>query len=311
VTKDPRYDKIFAEFNLNQLAAHTDQQRRRRVLKNIESLDSSVQRRVAVYYMRLDRDIARGDILPFTNMLKSIGSVDCLDLIVVSPGGDGTVAETLLDLLRKYCSCTLRIVVPLYAKSAATLMALGADEIVMGETSELGPIDAQIGIVEGNENQQVSADHFLRARNDAVSNLASTEAHIVRAAEIQIASLNPAFLTYCQDSMDFGRKFAAQQLRDHMFHDECVADKVMWETRIDEIVSNLTSSSDYLTHGRMISAKDIAKSGTLCHLKVKDLDKDDAYWKLVSELLTRTEIVAHTGDIGKMLYARNFEMIGG
>jgi ClpP class serine protease len=33
--------------------------------------------------------------------------------------------------------------------AAATIIALGADEILMGETSELGPIDTQIGATRG------------------------------------------------------------------------------------------------------------------------------------------------------------------
>src|SRR5688572_5280843 len=195
--------------------ARVDGAKRRALVRRMEDEPRhGAKRRLAVYYMRTDRAISRSDVLPFTNMLKSIGTVTNLDLIVVSPGGDGTAAETILDMLRKYCTGVLRIVVPLYAKSAATLIALGADEIVMGETSELGPIDAQIAIVEGNAEQQVSADHFLRAKQAAVDALASTEDHIARSAEIQLASLNPAFLKFCEDSMKFGRELAKQQLRD-------------------------------------------------------------------------------------------------
>jgi hypothetical protein len=39
---------------------------------------------------------------------------------------------------------TLRVFVPDYAKSAATLLALGADELWMSDTAEIGPLDAQI-----------------------------------------------------------------------------------------------------------------------------------------------------------------------
>lgn len=36
------------------------------------------------------------------------------------------------------------VIVPLYAKSAATLMCLGADTVYLGELAELGPIDIQL-----------------------------------------------------------------------------------------------------------------------------------------------------------------------
>jgi hypothetical protein len=37
-----------------------------------------------------------------------------------------------------------RVIIPLYAKSAATILSLGAHEIVMGLHSEIGPIDPQV-----------------------------------------------------------------------------------------------------------------------------------------------------------------------
>ena len=39
---------------------------------------------------------------------------------------------------------TLRVIVPDYAKSDSTLLALTADTVVMSDSSELGPIDPQI-----------------------------------------------------------------------------------------------------------------------------------------------------------------------
>lgn len=66
-----------------------------------------------------------------------------VDLWLHSPGGDAHAAYKIMLLLRNVAR-TLRVVVPDYAKSAATLMALGADELVMGPAAELGPLDAQI-----------------------------------------------------------------------------------------------------------------------------------------------------------------------
>lgn len=47
----------------------------------------------------------------------------------------------------------LRVVVPDFAKSAGTLMALGSDAVVMSDTSELGPIDPQIVRCDVNGNR--------------------------------------------------------------------------------------------------------------------------------------------------------------
>jgi hypothetical protein len=64
-------------------------------------------------------------------------------LLLHSLGGDATAAYKIVRLFQRRTTAFMTIV-PLYAKSAATLMALGGKEIVMGMDAELGPLDVQI-----------------------------------------------------------------------------------------------------------------------------------------------------------------------
>ncbi|MFY9561281.1 MAG: hypothetical protein WAQ52_13695 [Terriglobales bacterium] len=70
-------------------------------------------------------------------------NIDTLELLLHSPGGSADAAYQVTRFFRRHCK-RLNIIVPLEAKSAATLMCLGADAIYMGELAELGPIDVQI-----------------------------------------------------------------------------------------------------------------------------------------------------------------------
>lgn len=63
-----------------------------------------------------------------------------LDLFLQSPGGILEAAYKYLRICRDY-SEEFNVIVPLSAKSAATTICLGADEIVMTSISELGPVD--------------------------------------------------------------------------------------------------------------------------------------------------------------------------
>lgn len=218
--------------------------------------------------------------------------------------------DKLMDLCRRYCTGKLRVVVPLYAKSAATLMALSADEIVMGETSELGPIDAQVYIIQDNAPQQVSADHFLRAAKEAIDKLNSQNAGEAEAARIQLMSISPAFLKSCQDMQDFAKQFAKKQLQTHMFATEFTADAAAWGAKIDNIVQNLTTSGKYLSHGKTITASDISNDPELRCLIVKSLPGSDPYWLALDDLLQRTDVVAKTQNFGKILMAGDFQMVG-
>jgi len=303
-SKNPRFDQIQSRIMRAQYTAKIDLRGRRAALAQMERLTG---RRVIFYYAP-HSPLLRTDVLPFSHLLKSVGIVEKLDFVIASPGGDGTAAETMVDLCRKYCSKTMRVIVPAYAKSAATLIALSSDEIVMGESSELGPIDAQINVRQDGVEQQISADHVIRAFDEATKNLASCNPAEVQAAQIQLSTLSAPFVHCCRDLMNLSKDFAGKQLRSHMFMTEHAAEATKWNKLIDDLVTNLMSSSRHLTHGRMITAQDIGGDAQLKILKILSLSPDDPYWLAVSELLLRTEIVAQQNEFGKILFAKNFQM---
>lgn len=68
-----------------------------------------------------------------------------LHVLLRSAGGDGEMALRAVRSMQARSS-KLVLLVPDIAKSAATLLALGADEIRLGPTSDLGPIDPQMQI---------------------------------------------------------------------------------------------------------------------------------------------------------------------
>jgi hypothetical protein len=69
------------------------------------------------------------------------------DILLVVQSGGGRIEPAYLasKTCKRLAKSRFLVVVPRRAKSAATLLALGADEIHMGLMSELGPIDPQIG----------------------------------------------------------------------------------------------------------------------------------------------------------------------
>ena len=89
------------------------------------------------------------DIPNIEAVLNSITGAEQINLLIHSPGGDGTITEKIVDICRAHLTGAnrkLRVIVPNIAKSAATILALGTDEIIMGYTSELGPIDPQVPV---------------------------------------------------------------------------------------------------------------------------------------------------------------------
>lgn len=110
------------------------------------------------------------DVIPeFTKQIIEIPQEEKeIDILIVSYGGDPTVAWRIISMLRERFN-KIGVLVPYAAYSAATLLALGADEIVMHPFSNLGPVDPQLTYIkkkEGGEKEiiQFGAEdlrHFL------------------------------------------------------------------------------------------------------------------------------------------------------
>ncbi len=66
-----------------------------------------------------------------------------VDLLIVSNGGDPTVAWRCISFLRERFE-TIDVLLPYTAYSAATLLAMGANNIIMHPFANLGPVDPQI-----------------------------------------------------------------------------------------------------------------------------------------------------------------------
>ncbi len=67
-----------------------------------------------------------------------------IDLIIHTPGGLALAATQIANALSKH-KAPVRVIVPHYAMSGGTLIALSADEIIMDENAVLGPVDPQLG----------------------------------------------------------------------------------------------------------------------------------------------------------------------
>jgi len=67
-----------------------------------------------------------------------------LDLVVHSPGGLVLAAEQIARALHRH-PAKVTVIVPHYAMSGGTMLAVAADEILMDENAVLGPVDPQVG----------------------------------------------------------------------------------------------------------------------------------------------------------------------
>lgn len=95
-----------------------------------------------VHSRNADTQITDEDVYGFMAVMGGLKSKK-LDLILHTPGGMPNAAEAILKYLRQKFH-HIRVIIPFAAMSSGTVIACGADEIVMGKHSFIGPTDPQM-----------------------------------------------------------------------------------------------------------------------------------------------------------------------
>jgi hypothetical protein len=134
----------------------------------IEALENERKSRVLTY-VTSDRPPAGAQIgddalRPIFDVLATIGHADKLDLFIYSRGGALEVPWRIASALRE-ASSSWDILVPFRANSAATLLALGADRIVLGRHGELGPIDPILSLRKAGPNESTPAQDTINVED--------------------------------------------------------------------------------------------------------------------------------------------------
>jgi hypothetical protein len=117
------------------------------LFEKTQQVVARVQRRVTgtflSYWTSTSGSVCDNDVLALLEVLNRIGPQPHLTLFVKSDGGSGMAALRMVHLLRRYTQ-RLTVVAPLNCASAATMLALGADEIGMGPLSYLTAVDTSL-----------------------------------------------------------------------------------------------------------------------------------------------------------------------
>jgi len=118
----------------------------------ISALRDARQSDVVVYFTGGKSQIAEDAVpLLYRHLLKILGSRGDrkkIELFLYSRGGDVSVPWRVVSVIREFCD-QFNVLIPYRCHSAATMICLGADAIVMGKKAELSPIDPTLNRVTG------------------------------------------------------------------------------------------------------------------------------------------------------------------
>jgi hypothetical protein len=305
----PIYTSVLNELNIN-----TDQlQKRQKLIKDIEEALTArygSSNRVITYVLRFSHArtfMQTADIPNLETILSSVSGAEQINLLLHSPGGDGTIVEKMVDMCRAHLSGQnrkLRVIVPNIAKSAATVLALGADQILMGYCSELGPIDPQVPIAVSGMTQWVSAFAFVEARDklmDQITAAIKKKEPTVGLLQ-QLAGLNIPFTDEMENQIGFAKKTAVTLLGKYMLNPSFPGAKTRAK-KANEIAQKLLSKQLFPVHGQYIDGATARQLG----LEVEVLDKDDSLWKLIWGYYIRCEVQMNVAFQAGFIKTKLFE----
>jgi len=117
---------------------------RSKLYKKIEDFtDSKVVAYITGDRKGMETQIGADVLDHFVEHLDRIGMVKRISLILCSQGGNTLAGWSLVQLIKQFCE-EFHVIIPSVARSTATLIALGADEILMTKQATLGPIDPSV-----------------------------------------------------------------------------------------------------------------------------------------------------------------------
>lgn len=246
--------------------------------KLIEELEQFRNSRVLTYVMAdrvpIPSQMANDAVRYIYDHLREMGHVENLDLLIYSRGGDIDVPWRVATALRAAAE-NWRILVPRAANSAATLLALGADEIVLGPQGELGPIDPIVGVQRGGDKpiqdnvgvEDVMAYLEFVKQRAGLSDQEALAASLAKLAE----RLDPVSLGRIHRTHSHIREVAGRMLRSRREPASEQATAAVIETLAERVYA----------HGHAIGFRDAKEIGLPVELADGDLDR--LMWELLCQ----------------------------
>ena len=200
-----------------------------------------------------------------------------LIVMLETNGGFMETVERLVSVMRthyKYVS----FVIPNYAYSAGTILALSGDKIYMDYYSVLGPIDPHY---RGDDGRLLSGVGYLTKFNELIEIINESGESSARAEMVYLVKkFDPSQLFQLEQSINHGISLVTKWLPKYKFKNwkkterrETKVTSEMKKDRAENIARVLGDAKKWHSHGRGISMEDL--TGSDIKLKIDDFGKNE------------------------------------
>jgi ATP-dependent protease ClpP protease subunit len=205
-----------------------------------------------------------------------------LVLILNCHGGDALAAERMINICRSYNTSGYTVIIPKQAKSAATMVCLGARKLLMSATSELGPIDPQIS----DETSQYAAHEIIESYEELVQKANKTKGRIEPYLQ-QLNRFDARNIRWIRSAQQLSESIAVKAL-------QTGAMKGKTASQVRKMIKPFLSPEYTKVHGRPIY-HDVAKQ---CGLDVDVHELKSDIWRKVWDIYVRLNHVVSNPNNG-------------
>ncbi len=193
------------------------------------------------------------------------------DILFYSPGGLPDAADSIVHIIRSKFRHT-RFLVPSVAKSAATMIALAGDQLVMERNAELGPIDPQFRFVKADGTAVIAPAQTIIDQFEKAQELIGQDPKKLAAWIPILQQYGPALYQQCQNAIELSKKYVKEWLITGMLKDAGNREQLA-----QGVVNYLGDHNLFKSHGARVGVEELRSRG----LNVVALNDDPALYEAV------------------------------
>lgn len=188
---------------------------------------------------------------------------DAVDVFVHSPGGSPEATESIVAILRSKFS-DVRFIVTGSAKSAATMLVMSGNSILMSIGGELGPTDPQEFVGDARPSPAGAIlEQFELGKREV-----SKDPNLIGGWVPILQKYGPSLLVECANHIELAETLVSGWLAKYMFSDDKDANQ-----KASKLASYLADHSNFLSHGRRVDFQMIKEQGAKV-VRVEDQAQD-------------------------------------
>jgi hypothetical protein len=232
-------------------------------------------------------DIIRHEVENLHEQSRKSGKLPKLIVMLETTGGQIEIVERIHNVFRKHYS-SVDFIVPNYAYSAGTVLALSGDEIYMDYYSVLGPIDPQYAADDGRYVPGLGYLQKFKELSAAINDPKAKPEYYRAELAFLLKKFDPAVLFRLEQAKSHSISLLKAWLPKYKFKNWKVSEATKRRIttsdkrkRAEEIAEILSNAERWHSHGRGIGLRELTSDEI--KLKIVDFGADNTLNKHVRE----------------------------